>query len=74
MSKRFTLDIPDELLKKIDQARNEAGISRAEFLREAARAYLTLIDMQKEKYDLSYVDPKDPDKSKKVRFISSCLS
>ena len=33
-----------------------------------------LIAMQKEKYDISYVDPKDPDKSRKVKFISSCLS
>ncbi len=46
---RFMISMPDEMLKKLDEAARKEHRSRSEFLREAARRHLT-IDSQFSKH------------------------
>jgi metal-responsive CopG/Arc/MetJ family transcriptional regulator len=39
---RFMISMPDEMLKKLDEATRKEHRSRSELLREAARRHLTL--------------------------------
>jgi metal-responsive CopG/Arc/MetJ family transcriptional regulator len=39
---RFTISMPDEMLKKLDEAARKEHRSRSELLREAVRRHLTV--------------------------------
>lgn len=55
MSKKIMISMPDELLADIDSAADQEHRSRSEFIREAARQYLTA---RSGKYQRRIDDPK----------------
>lgn len=50
------ISIPDDLLSAVDEAAKEAGISRSELFRRAARAYLDIDDLVRASNDGAFSD------------------